>query len=107
MNAFFKLPLTIPIAPIAMLLCYGCAAHFQLPMTSYQLAQQHSVPALVAYLGQADANAAVCESGHEAAQLREDGDLIPALVDALRDDPEDARATKQVIAEVLSDQLRT
>jgi hypothetical protein len=29
------------------------------------------------------------------------------LVEALRDDPEDARATKKVIAEVLSDNPRT
>ncbi len=85
MNALFKLPLAAALAPIALLLWPGCTAHFQLPMTSEELALYHSVNALVAYLGQPDANAAVCAPAKTSAALRNDRDLAQAMVAALRE----------------------
>ena len=84
MNASLKPPLTTALPLIAMLVWSGCTAHFQFPMTSEELAQHNSVDALVAYLGQPDANAVVCAPEKAPPTLRNDGDLAPAMISALR-----------------------
>ncbi len=86
MNAWFKRLVATALALPATILWTGCAQTFQLPMTSDQLAVHRSVAALIAYLGQPDANASICESGTETAGLREDRGLPEDFVAALRDD---------------------
>src|SRR5262249_40169452 len=87
MNAWFKCRVATALALAAMILWTGCAGQrFQLPMTSAQLAQHHSVSALIAYLGQPDANAAVCESGSATASARQNPDLPEEFIAGLRGD---------------------
>src|SRR5215813_10229385 len=85
MNAWFKCPVATALALPATILWTGCAQTFQLPMTSEQLANHGSVTALIAYLGQPDANASVCESGTETTRLRQDRGLPEEFIAALRD----------------------
>jgi hypothetical protein len=85
MNAWFKCPVATAFALPATILCTGCAQTFQLPMTSEQLANHGSAAALIAYLGQPDANASVCESGTETTRLRQDSGLPEEFIAALRD----------------------
>ena len=85
MNAWFRCPVVTALVAPPIILLMGCAQTFQLPMTSEQLATHGSVGALIAYLGQPDANASVCESGTETTHLRQDRDLPEEFVAALRD----------------------
>ncbi|HEY2899187.1 MAG TPA: hypothetical protein VGL59_01330 [Polyangia bacterium] len=63
----------------------GCAS-FPQPLTANQLAQYRSAPAVVAYLGQADASAAVCDLGSVGPHLVVvDQDLREALAGGLRE----------------------
>src|SRR5215472_1190259 len=85
MNAWFRCPVAAALVAPLIILWTGCAQTFQLPMTSEQLATHGSVAALIAYLGQPDANASVCESGTENTRLRQDRGLPEEFVAALRD----------------------
>ncbi|MEA2697243.1 MAG: hypothetical protein QOI66_1514, partial [Myxococcales bacterium] len=64
----------------------GCAATFPQPLTANQLATYRSAPAVVAYLGQADASAAVCDLGSAGPHLVVvDQDIREALANGLRE----------------------
>ncbi|HJZ88745.1 MAG TPA: hypothetical protein VKN99_26420 [Polyangia bacterium] len=67
-----------------LVLASGCVEHFAMPMTASQLAQSPSGAALVAYLGQPDASATVCDLDAAGAHLTiADQDVRAALVDGL------------------------
>ena len=60
-----RLAAPLPVRSTAFLLLlvlgWGCAERVPLPITATELRQQWSGPALIAYLGQPDASAAVCD----------------------------------------------
>jgi hypothetical protein len=65
----------------------ACARHLPMPMTAAQLAEQPDGRALVVYLGQRDASAAVCDLGGSGPHVAAvDADVRDALMDGLRDD---------------------
>jgi hypothetical protein len=77
-------PMQTARLPLLILLGSGCAPALPVPMTAGQLAGYSSGEAVVAYLGQADASASVCDLDAEGPHLaRVDEDVREALVGAL------------------------
>lgn len=69
---------------VCVFLFCGCAQRFSLPMTAADLLQHDSGAALVAYLGQPDADPMVCDRHAPGPHLsRLDGRALPALVRGL------------------------